>query len=207
MNSKDPMEKNEGSVSSCSADSVRVSIDPAEEQMIDSVRRWVERVVVNLGLCPFAGAALDKGGVHYVSAFGHPDRVVEVLAHEFGELQARPELETTLLVLDRGYPEFTDYLDLVDACEGQLIDLGLEGEFQLASFHPSYQFEGTGPDDVENYTNRSPSPVIQILREASVSEALEAFNQPELIPQYNIAKMQDLGLAEMQRLVDSCQGN
>ena len=140
---------------------------PESQSVIDATRRWVDRLVVGENLCPFAKRELVQDRVRFaVSGAQNDMSLLEDLGAELERLLAQPELETTLLIHPQVLTEFLDFNDFLGQADELLRRSGLEGVFQLASFHPHYQFAGTDPDDAENYTNRSPYPVLHLLREA-----------------------------------------
>ena len=172
-------------------------MDAAEaEEIVVATRTWLERAVIGLNLCPFAKAVHLGGRIRYaVSVADTPDELRADLVDELQTLaEADPdEIETTLLIHPRVFDDFLDYNDFLEVADETLEELDLVGEIQVASFHPRYQFAGTEPDDIENYTNRSPYPILHILREASVDQAVAAFPEAERIYEKNIATMKKLG--------------
>ncbi|HEU4991515.1 MAG TPA: DUF1415 domain-containing protein [Luteimonas sp.] len=171
---------------------------PATEDPIAATRLWLERAVIGLNLCPFAKAVHAKDQVRWVLAEAEtPEALLETLAAELLALRdASPdEVDTTLIVHPRVLGDFLDYNDFLEAADGLVAELGLEGVLQVASFHPQYQFAGTHPDDIENFTNRSPYPTLHLLREDSVSRAVEAFPDPDAIVDRNIETLRRLGPA------------
>jgi len=159
-------------------------------------RRWLERAVIGLNLCPFAKAVHVKQQVRYViSPSGEHRAVLDLLAQELSGLAAADpaERDTTLLVVPEGFDEFLLFNDLVRDGERALRRLGLEGVLQMVSFHPQFQFDGTGADDITNFTNRSPHPTLHLLREASIARAVEAFPQAEAIYEANMETLERLG--------------
>ncbi|MDH5711889.1 MAG: DUF1415 domain-containing protein, partial [Gammaproteobacteria bacterium] len=112
--------------------------------------------------------------------------------------------ETTLLVFAEGFKDFGDYLDLVELAQDLLADQGYEGIYQIASFHPDYCFADAELDDAANYTNRSPYPMLHLIREASMEKALAHYPEPEKIPERNVEYARELGLEEMQRQLEAC---
>jgi hypothetical protein len=128
--------------------------------------------------------------------------LLEELRFELTALQAADprDCETTLLIHPWVLGDFIEYNDFLDVCDTTLAELGLEGELQVASFHPQYQFAGTGSQDIENYTNRSPYPMLQVLREASIERAIAAVPDTEEIYRRNIRTLRDLGLDGWRRL-------
>lgn len=167
------------------------------------VERWLDQVVIGLNLCPFAAEPRRQGQIRFqVSTAMKPEEWLAELQAEL-RLLARmspAELETTLLIIPFGLDTFEEYNDFLELAELLLQQFGWEGEFQIASFHPHYQFEGTNPGDAENLTNRSPYPLLHILREASIAEALEHYSRPESIPQRNIEQVRSLSDTQRQQL-------
>jgi hypothetical protein len=166
------------------------------ERVIAATRDWVERAVIGLGLCPFAEGAHLRDRIRYrVSAQRSTAGLLEELAEELRYLHvADPALcETTLLIHPHVLNDFGDYNQFLDAADAAVAALGLEGELQIASFHPDYQFAGTATDDVCNCTNRSPFPTLHLLREASVTRAVETFPAVHEIGEKNIATLTALG--------------
>ena len=163
---------------------------------IAASQRWLERAVIGLNLCPFAKAVQAKGQVRWVlSDATTPEALLEQLGEELLHLRDTPAAttDTTLIVHPRVLGDFLDYNDFLDSADALVDSLGLEGVLQVASFHPDYQFAGSAPDDVENFTNRSPYPTLHLLREDSVSRAVEAFPDPDAIVERNIATLRALG--------------
>ena len=162
----------------------------------DATRRWLERAVIGLNLCPFAKAVHVKQQVRFaVTGAATPEALLEELAQELTLLdQADPALiETTLLIHPRVMTDFLDFNDFLDAADAAVEALGLEGVLQVASFHPQYQFADTSVDDIGNYTNRSPFPTLHLLREESIERAVEAFPDPESIFGANLRTLEALG--------------
>ena len=169
-----------------------------EDPSIAETRAWVERVVIGLKLCPFAPAPALKGTIRYaVSEAETPEALLEDLATEMQRLvDAPPErIETTVLIHPRVLRDFADFNDFLDIADEALQTMGLEGEIQIASFHPQYQFAGTGFDDIGNETNRSPYPTLHLLREESVARAVDAFGDTRSISTANLATLEKLGPA------------
>lgn len=163
---------------------------------IADTRRWLERAVIGLNLCPFAKAVHVKQQVRFVlSDARDAEALLQQLHDELLWLQAvdPQQTDTTLIVHPHVLGDFLDYNDFLDLADGLVAELGLEGEIQVASFHPHYQFAGTAPDDVGNCTNRSPWPTLHLLREASVERAVAAFPDPDAIVERNIATLETLG--------------
>jgi hypothetical protein len=163
-------------------------------------RRWVEQVVVGHNLCPFARRELEAGSVRYVvcEERGIAD-VLSALSAEFTRLNEDPAIETTLLILPNALADFLAFNELIGDCEELLTAMQLDGIYQIASFHPNYQFAGTAPDDAENYSNRSPYPMLHILREESVSRAVDNYPGVDAVPTRNIELLRRLGREELHR--------
>ncbi|GAB3369293.1 DUF1415 domain-containing protein [Lysobacter rhizosphaerae] len=169
-------------------------------------RRWLERAVIGLNLCPFAKAVYVKEQVRFVlSEARDSDALYQQLHAELLWLRdADPQqTDTTLIVHPYVLTDFLDYNDFLDLADGLVAELGLEGDIQIASFHPDYQFAGTARDDVGNCTNRSPYPTLHLLREASVERAVAAFPDPDAIVTRNIATLERLGSEGWRALLKS----
>jgi hypothetical protein len=163
---------------------------------IADTERWLQRAVIGLNLCPFAKAVHARRQVRFVlSEARTPEALLEDLGTELLHLRDTPadETDTTLIVHPWVLGDFLDYNDFLDDADALVAELGLEGTLQVASFHPQYQFAGTGADDVENFTNRSPHPTLHLLREDSVSRAVAAFPDPDAIVERNIETLRRLG--------------
>ena len=179
-----------------------MDIDAAQVEA--DVRRWLERAVIGLNLCPFAKAVQAKDQVRIVVSDASTARaLLEQLGEEMALLRDTPsdQVDTTLLVHPLVLQDFLDYNDFLDDAEALLDVLELDGVLQVASFHPDYQFAGTEPDDAENLTNRAPYPILHLLREESVARAVEAYPEPDSIIERNIATMQKLGAEGFQKLL------
>lgn len=157
---------------------------------------WLERAVIGLNLCPFAKSVHVKGQIHWVvSSAREVEDVQRDLKHELQDLQASDpaQRDTTVLVLPLCFDEFIEFNDFLAQADGVLDDLGLQGELQIASFHPQFQFAGTQADDITNCTNRAPYPALHLLREASIDRAVEAFPEAEAIYEKNMQVLEQLG--------------
>ena len=180
------------------------SSDPFDPARVECcVRNWLEQAVIGLNLCPFAKAVQRKNQIRYVvsSAETNADLVAD-LARELHLLHdADPELiDTTLLIHPHVLRDFFDYNAFLVSADRLLRKAGLEGTLQIASFHPQYAFADADPEAIENYTNRSPYPVLHLLREASVERAVEAFPEADTIYERNMATLQAMGLEGWRRL-------
>ena len=170
--------------------------------VIAATVRWVEKAVIGLDLCPFARGVHTGGRIRYaVTAAANTDELIDVLVEELDLLAAAADaFETTLLIHPRVLGDFLDYNDFLDVADAAVEQLGLTGEVQVASFHPRYQFAGTEPDDIENFTNRSPYPTLHLLREASIERAVAAYPDTDRIFEKNIETLRRLGRAGWDQL-------
>jgi len=176
---------------------------PTDEEIIATTKRWVERAVIGLNLCPFAKGVQAKGQVHYaVSHARDADQLMPDLTRELTALvQSDPdERDDTLLIHPHALRDFYDFVEFLALADETLRELSLAGILQIASFHPRYQFAGTSPDDIANYTNRSPYPTLHLLREASVDRAVAVFPDAAAIFERNIETLRGLGLDGWQQL-------
>lgn len=176
--------------------------------VIAETRAWVRRAVIGLNLCPFARAVDVRDRMRYVvSDSTDPAAVLEQMRQEFRLLQDTPadDIETTLLILTAAFADFLDFNDFLEQAERLLRRAGWEGEFQIASFHPAYQFAGTGAEDIANATNRSPWPTLHLLRESSIDRAVASMDNPDRIYEANIETMQRLGTEGWEALREQCR--
>jgi hypothetical protein len=165
-----------------------------ESNAIEQTQQWIEKIVVGLNFCPFAKRELRKNAVRFVlNESGDTQDTLEQLIAECEFLDAHPETETTLLILPNGFDDFLHYLDLTELAEDLLAEQGYEGVYQVASFHPEYCFADADADDAANYTNRSPFPMLHLLREASLDIAIDSFPDIDSIPETNMQKARSLG--------------
>ena len=175
----------------------------SDEQMLSLTVRWLERAVIGLNLCPFAKSVHVKGQIHYrLSHATQKQELLQVLQEELQALQATDPAvrDTTLLILPDCFPDFLDFNDFLQDADDVLYTLGLDGTLQIASFHPRFQFAGTTEDDITNFTNRAPFPVLHLIREASIARAVEAFPDAEMIYEKNMRTLEDLGRAGWKEL-------
>ncbi len=190
------------STASTSANQTQGSHDSAE-QVIAATRTWLHKAVIGLQLCPFAPEPYLQDRVRYcVSEQRSRADLLDDLSRELRALQDADPLqcETTLLIHPRMLTDFGHYNDFLGDCEDAVERWGFQGELQVASFHPLYQFAGTGPDDIENYSNRSPYPMLHLLREASIARAVASFDGIDDIGARNIETLRRLGHEGWRRL-------
>ncbi len=179
---------------------------PDQTEVIASTQQWLERAVIGLNLCPFAKAAYVKNRVRFtVSAATSDEALLDDLILALQELHAADpaECETTLLIHPQALADFLDYNDFLDAADAALEALGLAGVIQVASFHPQYQFAGSEADDIENFTNRAPYPLLHLLREDSIEQAVDRYPDVDDIPARNIETLKKLGAAGWAALAPS----
>ena len=179
-------------------------IDPAQVEA--GVRRWLERAVIGLNLCPFAKAVVVKQQVRLVVSDASTERaLLEELGEELALLRDTPadEIDTTLLVHPQVLGDFLDYNDFLGDADALVEAMDLDGVLQVASFHPQYQFAGSEPDDADNLTNSAPYPILHLLREASIDRAVAAYPDPDAIIERNIATVRELGFAGWDKLLKS----
>ena len=167
-----------------------------EKTVLDDTRRWVQRAVIGLNLCPFAKSVEVNQRLRVVASPARtPEDLLKELAHELLALnRADPdETETTLIVHPWVLNDFLDFNDFLGAADALVDDLELDGVLQVASFHPDYQFEGTDADDVDNLSNRSPYPTLHLLREESIERAVESMPDTDAIYEANIDTLRRIG--------------
>jgi uncharacterized protein len=175
-----------------------------ETDAVAATRRWLERAVIGLNLCPFAKAVHLKQQIRWVlSDATDAESLLADLVAELQHLaQADPaEVDTTLLIHPRALADFLDYNDFLDLADAAVDQLGLEGVIQVASFHPDYRFADADADDPANLSNRSPHPMLHLLREASLERAIEAFPDAASIYERNIETLRRLGAAGWRALL------
>ncbi|AOW12595.1 peptidase [Hydrogenophaga crassostreae] len=177
-----------------------------DEQVLADTRRWIEKAVIGLNLCPFARAVYVKNQVRIVVSHArHLDAFLDELDAELTLLKDTPaeEVDTTLLVHPSLFPDFMVFNDFLNVVDDVVAEHGLEGVIQVASFHPQFQFEGVEADDISNATNRAPFPILHLLREDSVERAIESdAGDAEKIVDRNIATLRELGAEGWKRLLD-----
>ena len=169
-------------------------------------RLWVANVIVKYNFCPFARKEVENNCIHYQTsqATSIDDAVMEMI-EQCIELDQQPTRETTLLMFEQGFTGFEEFLDLVDLANALLVAQGFEGKYQIANFHPDYVFADSDDNDAANYTNRAPFPTLHLIREASMSAALDDYNEPESIPDHNINLARRKGIDFWQQLLAGCK--
>ena len=176
-----------------------------ESEVIGAVQHWVSSLVVDMNLCPFAGRELMRNRVRFtVTEAATEERLLMALQAELELLDNDASVETTLLIHPLVLGDFPDYNQFLNYADSLLEQMQREGIYQIASFHPDYQFEGTGPDDAENYTNRSPYPLLHLLREESLERAISSYPDVGAIPVRNIQLMNSMGQGKLKALLQAC---
>jgi uncharacterized protein len=177
-----------------------------DEETLANTRRWIEKAVIGLNLCPFARAVYVKNQVRIVVSHArYLDAFLDELDAELTLLKdtSAEEIDTTLLVHPSLFPDFFVFNDFLNVVDDVVAEHELEGVIQVASFHPDFQFEGVAADDISNATNRSPYPILHLLREDSVERAIESdAGDAEKIVERNIATLRELGVDGWKRLLD-----
>lgn len=169
--------------------------------IITQTQKWIANVVVGCNFCPFAAREVKNNTIFYTVETGSDKATcLKKLTTELERLDNDVAIATSFIIVPNGYANFYDYLQLVELAEKLINKLGYEGVYQVASFHPQYLFAGSADNDAANYTNRSPYPMLHLLREEQMEQALENFTEPERIPERNIAFAQQKGLAYMKAL-------
>jgi len=166
------------------------------------VKSWIQKVIVGLNFCPFAKKEMERNTLRY--SISYASKVNDALSHlldELALLDQQLDIQTTLIVFPVDFADFENYLDMLELANSLIAQGGYCGIYQLASFHPDYCFDGEDKDDPANYTNRSPYPILHILRESSIETVLKRYPHPENIPENNIAKAREMGSSVLQALL------
>ena len=179
-----------------------VSPENLDLLFVQRTKNWVNTVVVGLNLCPFAKREIDSKRVHFcVSDAVNPQQLLASLHAELIRMEKDTSIETTLLIHPHTLQDFGHYNDSLDLFDALVADMQLEGIYQIASFHPQYRFAGTRSEDIENYTNRSPYPMLHLIREQSLTRAVASYPDINGIPRRNIELLRSLGVDKVQDLI------
>ncbi|PSW16449.1 DUF1415 domain-containing protein [Photobacterium rosenbergii] len=173
------------------------------ELVHQQVQQWLEDVVIGLNLCPFAAKPNRNKQIQiFISEANSEDVLLEEIYQQLQKLDSTPvdELETTLVVTPHLFEDFGDYNQYLDLIDALIFQMGYQGTYQIASFHPDYCFHGTQPEDAENLTNRSPYPIFHLIREDSMEKVLKHYPDPEGIPERNIERVEGLSEEEVKKL-------
>lgn len=176
-----------------------------DQQIIEQTKNWIQKIVIGLNFCPFANREFKNNTIHY--QIEHSAKRIdarEALLKECKRLDRDKNIATTLLIFPNAFEEFDTYLQFVSFAENLLKQKGYEGIYQLATFHPLYQFESSAPDDPANYTNRSIYPMLHLLREDQIHKAVQFYGNAEEIPERNVQFAREKGEVYMKMLRDSC---
>jgi len=169
----------------------QINEDSAE---VDATKQWIKDIIIGLNFCPFAKKEFVNNTICYHKSIAEQVKpALKELLEQCHYLQKNDDVETSLIIYAEGFRRFDRYLDLVDYANDLLIDSGFEGIFQLATMHPEYCFADDDFDDAGNFTNRSPYPMLHIIREASMAKVLAVYKEPEKIPEQNVALAQQKG--------------
>jgi hypothetical protein len=172
------------------------------EIIIKQTEAWLTTFIIKYNICPFARREHERGSIYYsVVESTSTGQCLKTIFTECLRLDAEAEIETTLIIYPNNFKQFDDYLDFLAMAESLLIKQNYEGIYQLASFHPHYCFEGENPTDPANYTNRSPYPMLHLIRESNLERALLSFSNPEKIPATNIQLLREMGLKKIKAIL------
>lgn len=175
------------------------------DQIIEQTKKWITEVVIGCNFCPFAAKEIKQQTVYY-QIENSTDKAIclQAFLQECTRLNEDENIVTILLIFPQGFQQFDDFLDLLADAEDLLTANDYEGVYQVASFHPQYIFGGAPVNDAANYTNRSVYPMLHLLREAQIDEALSRYPNPENIPDNNINFAREKGVEYMKMLRDAC---
>ena len=175
------------------------------DECIQATRQWIDQVVIGHNFCPFARFVRTPETIRFeVNNAYQADDIMLALHAECRRLDTHEDIATTLLILP-GLKQFDRYLDVLELAQVMLEQWNYEGVYQLASFHPRYQFEGEAADAPSNYTNRSPYPMLHLLREADISRVMEEYDEPQSIFENNMAETEKLGCAHFEEILGQCR--
>jgi len=178
-----------------------------DDKIILATRCWVEQVIIDMNFCPFAKQVFLDERIHFqVDNCNDLESCLQSVISECQQLDNNNDIETTLLIFTHAFQVFDDFIEVIEIANALLCDMGYEGIYQLAHFHPDYCFEGNDDSDPANYTNRSPWPTLHLIREASLEKALEHYPEPEKIPERNIKRAGEMGINKLRALLNECSG-
>ena len=181
---------------------------PTQNPVIQQTQKWLSTVIIQHSICPFAKREFDRGSIHYeLIESDDLHQQLEQMILCCVQLDNNDDIETSLLIFPKCLTAFDDYLDFIEIANALMHKQDYEGVYQLASFHPDYCFEGSDENDASNYTNRSPYPMLHIIREASLERVLKDYPNPEKIPERNIDYTSKLGIETMKKLLLDCYKN
>lgn len=173
----------------------------ADKIAVQSVIRWFEKAVLGLNLCPFAARPYRRDSIVFeLSHASNDEHCLIDLYLNLYRLDQQPEIETIVLICPHHLIQFSHYNQFLSLAENLIDQEGWDGIYQIASFHPDYRFEGTKINDRANFTNRSPYPLLHLLREDSISLAVESYENIDAVPERNIETLQNLDSDEMRAI-------
>ena len=176
-----------------------------KELVINQTKKWINDVVVGCNFCPFAAREIKQNTIHYeVEESTETETCLHAFLNECTRLDTEKNIETTLLIFPNAFRRFDNFLDILSLAEKLLEQESYEGIYQVASFHPHYCFANVPVDDAANYTNRSLYPMLHLLREERIEQALLHYSSPEVIPESNIKFAREKGVVYMKMLRDAC---
>ena len=176
-----------------------------QSEVIAQTKKWIVDVVIGCNFCPFAAREIKRDTIYYeVTSAKTLDEGIKLFLNECRRLDTDNTIETSFLIFPDSFQSFDEYLYLVAQAEKVIKQRDYEGIYQVASFHPLYCFAGSPANDAANYTNRSPYPMLHLLREEKIEQALEKYPDPEAIPDRNIRFAREKGEAYMKMLRDAC---
>ena len=178
---------------------------PSSEIIIKQTERWVDSFIIHYNICPFAENVVTNQRIEYrVIAEPEMEECLLATIDHFIKLQRSDDVETALLIFPEAVTDFDNYLQFLAIANELIEDQGFADDFQLASFHPDYCFEGEDKDDAANFTNRSPWPMLHIIRQSSIEKGLQFYKNPEQIPVRNIKLTRELGYDFLNKLREKC---
>lgn len=173
--------------------------------IINHTKSWLSSFIIHYNICPFAKHEYNRESIHYeVIESADLENCLKSVYLACIHLDTEIDTETSLIIFPTTFSDFDHYLDFLELAESLLYDQGYEGIYQLASFHPDYCFEGEKQNDPANYTNRSPYPMLHLIREISIEKALNTYPHPERIPERNIKLARQLGRESLQTILQKC---
>lgn len=177
-----------------------------KETIIKQTKAWLSDFIIKHNICPFAKREFDKDSIHYEVVDSESlEEQLHSLILACVQLDGSTQIETTLVIFPNRLESFDDYLDFLELANALMYKQGYEGVYQLASFHPHYNFEGVDLDDASNYTNRSPYPILHLIREDSLEKILASYPSPEKIPARNIKYTRKMGIEVLEQLLNKCK--
>lgn len=178
-----------------------------EASEIGQTKQWITNVVLALNLCPFAHSVFNQNKIHYLLSLEHTlENIKHCLLEEISYLEENDAISTSFIILPK-LLSFMDYLDVLDNLNKILAQTQFNKKYQLASFHPNYLFQGSTENDPANYTNRSPFPMFHILREKELTRGIDSFPNTENIPEDNIKLLREMGLKEIQKILNESKNH